>query len=274
MRAALLLVVLALPLVAGGDAYVVLLDWQEGRALAGTTVLAMSPVADRFAFDVDACHRQLLLDLLYGPAEVGADVEGVGSVALAYEFLVETWRGDERLSQVRVREPGYGYALGVADASGAHEVRVSLANGADVEWQLRVRGHAVADELACEARVVVNEVEANPAGADAGAEWVELHNADALETVDLSLWTLRSTHGDTRALTLPDGLLLAPGARVRIDFPTQFLDNAEESVVLVDAFGRTRDVTPTASDLEDDQRTWQREVDGGETWVFANATPP
>lgn len=272
MRAALLLLLAALPLSAAGEAYVVLVDWEEGRSLAGTSVLAMSPVAHRFAFDVDACHRHLLLDLLYGPQEIAADVDGVGSVGLAYEFLVETWANATRVSQLRVRDPGYGYPLGTTDAAGAHEVRLSLANGADVEWQLRVRGRAVVGDLACEPLVVVTEVEANPPGADAGAEWVELHNADPATSVDLSLWTLRSTHGETRELTLPDGTLLAPGARLQVVFPSQFLDNADESLTLADAFGRARDATPVASDQEDDARTWQR--DGEEAWTFADATPP
>lgn len=274
MRAALLLLLAVLPLVAASEAYVVLLDWEEGRSLVGTSVLAMSPAAERFPFDVDACHRHLLLDLLYGPSELAADVEGVGGAGLAYEFLVETWAGGTRLSQVRVRDPGYGFALGTAETTGVHEVRLSLANGADVEWQLRVRGRAAVEDLACEPRVVVNEVEANPPGADAGAEWVELYNADAATSVDLSLWTLRSTHGETRELTLPQGTLLDPGARLQIVFPTQLLDNADESVVLIDAFGRVRDGTPVASDHEDDARTWQRQVDGGDAWTFADATPP
>lgn len=274
MRAALLLLVVGLPLVAAAEPYVVLVDWQERHSVAGTTVLAMSPLAERFAFDADACHRQLLLDLLYAPEDAGADVEGVGSFALGYEFLVETWRADERLTQARVRQPGYGHPLGTLDAPGAHEVRVSLANGADVSWQLRLRARETVGDLACEPRVVVNEVEADPPGADAGAEWVELYNADAAEAVDLSLWTLRSTHGVANELTLPDGTLLAPGARLQVVFPAQFLDNEGESVVLVDAFHRVRDTTPVASDQHDDLRSWQRAVDGGDAWAFQPATPP
>lgn len=274
-RLALALAVLALPAAGAVEAYVVLLDWQEGYSAVGTTPLLLTPLAARFPFDVDACHRTLLLDLLYDPAEGGASVDGVGEAAILYDFLVEAWRGDDLVSRQRIRTPGYGNALGLTDAAGAHELRVSLANGANVAWEARVRGRSIPDELACLPRVVVNEVEANPAGADAGHEWVELYNADASESVDLSLWTLSSTRGVTEQLVLPSGTVLAPGARALVTFTEgQFLDNDNESVVLTDAFGMIRDATPVASDLENDQRTWQRTTDGANAWHFAPATPP
>ena len=266
---------LALPAAAASDGYAVLLDWQEGHTLVGTTVLLTSPLAPRFPFEVDACHRHILVDLLYEPAEANVTAEGFGEAELSYEFLVELWRADALVSTQRVRTSGYGYPMGLTSAPGAHELRVSLANGADVSWDLRVRGRAVVGELACLPRVVVNEVEADPAGPDAGKEWVELYNADPEETADLSLWTLRSTHGVTQSLTLPSGTTLAPGARLVIVFSAgQFLDNEDESVELLDAFGQLRDATPVASDQQNDARTWQRSPDGGQTWVFENGTPP
>lgn len=274
-RLALGLAFLALPLATAVEPFVVLLDWREGHSLVGTTVLVMSPAAERFPFDVDACHRNLLLDLLYDPQELEADVPGVGEFATRYEFLVEIWHADERVSQQRVRTSNYGVPLGVTAAAGEHELRLSLANGANVDWALRVRGRSIQEELACYPRVVVNEVEANPAGIDRGNEWVELYNADPIEEVDLSAWVLRSTHGVTNEWKLPGGTLLAPGARLQVVFAGgQFLDNEAESVELVDFSGLLRDKTPMASDSTNDGRTWQRTSDGGSDWLFAAGTPP
>jgi hypothetical protein len=274
VRVALLALLLVSPLALAAEEYVVLLDWQSGRSVAGASVLVMSPAAASFPFEVDACHRRLLLDLLYDPAQLEMEAEGVGSFELAYEFLVEAWAGEARLAQQRVRYSGYDHALGLADAAGTHELRISLANGVDVAWEARVRGRAVHEGLDCLPRVVVNEVEANPPGVDAGAEWIELFNADPSETVDLSLWRILSTHGETADLVIPEGVLIAPGARLLIAFDAQFLDNEDESVLLLDAFGVQRDATPVASDLANDDRTWQRVPDGADAWSFGPATPP
>lgn len=271
----MLVALLALPAASAIDPYVVLLDWQEGHALVGTTKLAPSPVASRYAFEAGPCHRNLLLDLLYDPQELAVEVEGVGEAALVYDFFAELRRGDALVGTYRVPTPGYGHRLGLIQTPGPHELTLWLANGADVSWDIRVRGREVPGELACEPRVVVNEVEANPSGPDAGSEWVELYNADAGETVDVSLWTLRTTHGATSDWTLPGDTVLPPGGRLKILFGGgQFLDNVDESVILVDAFGLQRDATPMLTDGEDDARTWQRAPDGGADWVFAAATPP
>ena len=273
-RLYLLVALLALPAASAGEAYVVLLDWREGHSLAGTTTLAISPLADRFGFDATPCHRALLLDLLYTPEELLAGVDGVGEVALSYEFLTEVWRGDERVSSVRVREPRYGIPLGTTDAAGPHELRLSLANGADVEWDVRVRGRELPDEPACWPQIRINEIEANPPGVDAGNEWLELYNADA-EAHELGGWVIVATHNATVSVTLPAGLRLDPGARALVAFKDgQTLDNYEEVVELRDGLGRLIDVTPALTDGENDARTWQRSPDGADAWVFATATPP
>jgi hypothetical protein len=261
---------LALPPATAEEPYLVLMDWQEGRALVGTSSLAMSPLGPAFALDVGSCHRILLLDLLYDPAEIGVDQEGVGEVFLQYDWLVELRRGEEVVSEGRVRAPGYGHGLGAVDEAGNYSVHLSLANGADVSWQARIRAREVFGDLACEPRVVVSEVETNPDGADAGAEWIELVN-EGEEVADLSLWTIRATHGAPAELALPSGAQLAPGERLVVTFTDgQFLDNEDELVEVKDAFGRLRDATPALTDAADDARTWQRD---GEAWTFAPGTP-
>jgi hypothetical protein len=269
---ALFLVFALLPLATAGDPYVVLVDWQSGRALVGTTVLAMSPVADVFPFDVDTCHRTILVDLLYDPQEVGIDATGVGEVFLSYEFLVELWSNGTRVGAGRVREPAYGISMATTEAAGPHEIRLSLANGADVTWQLRVRASSIPGDLACEPRIVINEVELNPPGPDASNEWVELFNAGD-EGADLSLWRMTATHGAPVDLMLPEGTWLDAGARVVVPFTSgQALDNADEVIELVDAFMRPRDQTPALTDAQNDAHTWQRTGDGGVEWQFVIGT--
>lgn len=262
-----------LPQVSAGEPYVILLDWHEGRSLVGTTSLAMSPIADRFLFEVDRCHRNLLLDLLYDPAETGAEVERVGALFIDHDFLVEVSSDGALVGESRIRNPGYGHPLGTLALEGPYELRLSLANGADVSWQLRLRGSSVFGELACEHRIVVTEIEANPPGPDAGAEWIELYNAGDVGA-DLSKWTLTTTQGAVSALSLPDGTWLDAGARLVVPFTAgEALDNVGGSIIVTDAFGRVRDTTPELDDTMDDDRTWQRGPELASGWSFANATP-
>lgn len=276
-RRALVLIVLALPalpLASAVDPYVVLLDWQEGHSAVGTTPLLVTPLAAQLPFNVTDCHRALLLDLLYDPEEFALNAQGVGEVALLYDFLVETWRGEERVSRVRVRSPGYGIGLGVTAEGGGHEIHLALANGADVRWEARVRGRSLPDEPACWPQLRINEVEANPAGIDAGKEWIEIFNADT-ERHDLSGWLVVATHGTPVSTTIPAGFALGPGDRKLLLLTDgQTLDNENETVELWDGLGRRIDVTPALSDPYNDNRTWQRSPDGSATWAFAPATPP
>lgn len=268
MRVLALLLLVALPVALASEPYVTLVDWVEGDSLVGTTRLAMSPLAERFPFDVDACHRVLLLDLLYEPDEGGADAPGVGEVFLQFDFLVEVWRGDTRLSQRLVQDPAYGHGLGTTPAAGAHEVRLSLANGADVSWELRVRGREVFGELACEPRVVLNEVELDPAGPDAGAQWVEVLNAADM-SVDMSGWTIEADGGVVHAFA--QGASLGPGERVVVAFDAALPHAA--TLALFDGLGNVRDPGAALADADDDARTWQRAPDGGDAWSFAAGTP-
>ena len=124
--------------------------------------------------------------------------------------------------------------------------------------------------------VVINEVELNPQGQDHSREWVEIFNPTD-EIVDLTGWTLVSSHGRTHQEFL-SGSLVAHGRLVH-QLSGQFLDNGEvegfplqESAVLLDDEGNRIDAAPWLRDLHDDDRTWQRSFDGSSSWELRTHT--
>jgi competence protein ComEC len=119
--------------------------------------------------------------------------------------------------------------------------------------------------------IKINEVELNPEGQDSGNEWIELFNPSD-QTVDISGWTVKSTHGDTNTYTLPQGTTLSPNQHWVINFTDQFLDNTNESAVLYDDLGNEVDRTPLLSDPNNNYTTWQRETDGSERWMLKPET--
>jgi hypothetical protein len=124
--------------------------------------------------------------------------------------------------------------------------------------------------------VVINEYELNPAGEDAGNEWIELYNPTS-EAVSLVGWTVRTTHG-TEALVPIGSAVLMPKERLVYHFLHQALDNQgngfpeQESIVLCDSDGRRVDSTPFSTDHWNDGRTWQRAQDGADRWEFRSGT--
>jgi hypothetical protein len=126
------------------------------------------------------------------------------------------------------------------------------------------------------ATIVINEVELNPAGADAGNEWVELYNPTASE-VDLSDWTLTTTHGITVTVIIPEGTRISPNGYYVVSYETQWLDNEDESVILKNEVDVEVDRTPKLNDTFNDDRTWQRipngqDTDSIEDWKFQFST--
>lgn len=124
-------------------------------------------------------------------------------------------------------------------------------------------------------QVVINEYELNPAGEDAGREWVELYNPTS-EAVDLTGWTIETRHG-VQGLGVLCGVMM-PHTRVVYQFPEQALDNIgegfpfEESLVLRDDRGRRVDSAPFSTDCWNDGRTWQRAKDAADRWEFRSGT--
>ena len=125
--------------------------------------------------------------------------------------------------------------------------------------------------------LVVNEFEANPAGDDSGREWVEVYNP--LESaVDLDGWTVETTHGGTHSLPLSGQI--APRGYAVFVFPDTAIDNGQawdpfndgDSIALVNPSGAIVDLTPVLSDSANDDRTHQRNWDGGPKWYLRQGT--
>lgn len=145
--------VLVPSLATAAEDFVVLHDWTTGESVAGVTTLAPAapaPLGHALAFDVDACHPRLFLDLLYDPAELALAVEGVGEAALGYRFRAQAWQNGSLVGERTIGSPGYGHALAVVPEAGAVEVRFWLVDGAKVSWDARVRGRLAIDDPACQ----------------------------------------------------------------------------------------------------------------------------
>jgi len=102
--------------------------------------------------------------------------------------------------------------------------------------------------------IVILEVESNPAGTDAGNEWVKLFNPSA-SSVNLSGWEISSTHGNTNTHFLSE--IIPACDDIKIIFPSQFIDNEDESLILYDNTGIVVDSTPIIYDTDNDATTWK-----------------
>jgi len=122
-------------------------------------------------------------------------------------------------------------------------------------------------------------VELNPPGNDnykSVEEWIELYNPTSKD-VDISGWTISTTHGRTVTITIPKGTIIKGKSYLIIARGAQWLDNEDESIVLRDDKGNIVDMTPTLSDPYNDGRSWQRYPNGKDTnsrndWVFKWST--
>ena len=132
-------------------------------------------------------------------------------------------------------------------------------------------------DLPVETGLLINEVELNPPGNDAGKEWVELfNNTDG--TIDLLGYTLVPSGNDKKSLSIGD-VVIAPKEKAVIYFPSQSLNNTGSSdsksgtkISLYDTYGTLVDHTPSLKDSENDDRTWQRTSDGSVNWSFMSGT--
>jgi hypothetical protein len=142
----------------------------------------------------------------------------------------------------------------------------SIDAGFEVKYDNPLRDH-----------IILNEVEFNPSGPDAGNEWVELYNPTN-EAIDISGWSLETVHGQQMSEILGDHVIASKSYYVH-RFDGQFLDNGGsnqlpvgESVMLKDSTGREIDSTSFLTDYYNDDRTWQRSLDASERWVFKSET--
>ena len=129
--------------------------------------------------------------------------------------------------------------------------------------------------LGAQGMVVINEVEANPAG-DEGAfktaitAWFELYNNDDKD-VDISGWSINNSVG--RSMTLPQGAVIKGLDYYVMDVGPKWLAQSGEVLVLKNATGAEVDRTAVLSDEEDSEIAWTRDPDGRDTnstddWKF------
>ncbi len=126
--------------------------------------------------------------------------------------------------------------------------------------------------------VVVNEIEANPAGDDSGNEWVELYNPLS-EPRCVDGWMIATMHGKNDAMKIQG--TIPPNGIMVFSFPETSIDNGNDddpftdgdAIILLDAGGVPVDVTPMLRDTANDARTNQRNWDGGPRWTFEAGSP-
>ena len=110
--------------------------------------------------------------------------------------------------------------------------------------------------------VIISELESNPPGSDAGAEWVELYSTGK---VSLDGWKLKNSGDKTLDLSSfgnIDGILV-------VNFEKQFLNNKDERVYLYDSSNKKIDESDVFSDPKNNGMTWQI-CDSG--WTFKEST--
>lgn len=106
--------------------------------------------------------------------------------------------------------------------------------------------------------VRINEIESNPAGTDAGAEWVELFSE---QEVDLDKWKLVNNDGDEFELDRTfSGYFV-------VEFSEQWLDNKDEKVFLYD-----RNNLIDESELFFDSANNDKTHQFCDSWVFNSGT--
>ena len=128
---------------------------------------------------------------------------------------------------------------------------------------------------AAQGAVVINEVEANPAGDESAFKtsitaWFELYNNDDKD-VDISGWSIKNSEG--RSMTIPQGAVIKGLDYYVMDVRTKWLAQSGEILVLTDASGTEVDRTAVLSDEEDNEMAWTRDPDGRDTnstddWKF------
>ncbi|WP_316505837.1 lamin tail domain-containing protein [Nitrosopumilus sp.] len=107
--------------------------------------------------------------------------------------------------------------------------------------------------------LVIIEAESNPSGKDAGNEWIKIFNPTS-EDVDINGMVIKSTHGRTESYSISQQMIINPCTSTVIILPGQFLDNQDESAILLDSNGEVVDRTPSFSDSGNDSLTWKTQI--------------
>ena len=124
--------------------------------------------------------------------------------------------------------------------------------------------------------IVINEVEMNPIGSDAGYEWIELYNPTN-ETVDIGNWWIIGTAGTPYGQYIPWGTDIESNGYYVLYTSQQWFDNPGDIIHLKNKDSEVIDYTPQLSELTDSTKTWQRipngyDSDSSSDWFFAEAT--
>ncbi len=126
--------------------------------------------------------------------------------------------------------------------------------------------------------LLINEIELNPPGRDAGAEWVEILNVSE-RPIDLYGWEITYTYRTPGSVPIvEEETILSPGGRYVFTYPSLMLRNDDPTPIeLIDPEGNVVDRTPAFTDTLGNEGTWQRFPDGGDpilpdVWLFLEAT--
>jgi len=123
--------------------------------------------------------------------------------------------------------------------------------------------------------IEINEVEFNPPGPITHKQWIELYNKSQ-DLLDISGWLVKSTRlGKT--FKIPDGFVILPNDYLVIPFNSVMFGLENESVILLTRDSVEVDRTPSLSDINDDEHSWQRFPNAIDTetladWAFRNST--
>ena len=126
-----------------------------------------------------------------------------------------------------------------------------------------------------DSKILINEVETNPAGSDT-SEFVELYNPTPID-IDVSGWTI-SPSATWKTLEIPDGTIIESNSFVALTHVNFWFKDFGETITLSDTTGNLIDKTPLIEDLENDNFSWQRTTDGFDTdsasdWELKRMTP-
>ena len=130
--------------------------------------------------------------------------------------------------------------------------------------------------------IVINEVELNPKGSDAGygtggsginsktttglsgsQEYVELYNATDQE-IDVGGWSIIPS-ATWKSLVIPENTILEPNSFLAFTNVNFWFKDFGETITLVDNMGNVIDETPLLKDNDDESTSWQRITDGLDT---------
>ena len=144
-------------------------------------------------------------------------------------------------------------------------------------------------------QIIINEVEFNPTGSDAGYgvggsgnesksvegasggnEYVELYNPSS-QDLDISGWSLAPT-ATWKTYEIPDNTIIGANSFLAFTHVNFWFKDFGDSVSLYDVAGNLIDETPILKDQDDDAKSWQRIFDGFDTdslsdWELKRITP-